>query len=829
MDNIYDFKAVEDRWMKKWIDEKLWSAPEMPDPKKKRYVVTMFPYPSGDLHLGHVEIFSIHDAIARFDRMRGFDVLNPIGWDAFGLPAENAAIKRGTHPKEWTYANIAKHRSSMERLGCSFDWDRVFYTCEPSYYKWNQWFFLRFFERGLAYRKKAPANWCPNDKTVLANEQVIAGHCERCGALVEKRYLTQWFFKITEYADRLLDDLELNTGWTERLKNLQRNWIGRSHGAEVEFQIEGLDRSITVYTTRPDTLWGATFFVMAPEHPLAEQLVAGTDKEAELREFKQEAASLTDIDRVATDRAKNGMPLGKNVINPVNGEAIPMWVADYVLMEYGTGAIMAVPAHDQRDFEFARQYGLEIRPVIQPRDRALDGETMQEAYSDDGVMVNSGSFDGTSSDESVEAVTKWLEQQNLGRAAKNFRIRDWLISRQRYWGTPIPIIFCEHCGEVPVRDDDLPVLLPDDVDFRPSDEGSPLATAHEWVNVTCPSCGAPARRETDTMDTFMDSSWYFHRYVDPDNDSAPFDTEKSNAWMPMDQYTGGITHGTMHLIYARFFQKVLMDMGMVRDAEPFPALLNQGMVTMGGKAMSKSRGNIVEPVAAFDKYGADALRLYMLFSGPPEQDFDWPEEEGVDAIGPTTFSWLQRVWRFFEENGDSAGASLDADAVSLAPPDEALRRHVHRTIKVVTDDYERLSFNTAIARMMELVNEGYRYKAAGGAHPGVLRELMETLLKLMAPMAPYFAEERWHRLGHDGSIHIEPWPPFDPALAAEEAVTMVVQVNGKVRDTIDVPASISEDEMLERALASAKIQGYLNGNDPKKVIARPPKLLSLVV
>jgi leucyl-tRNA synthetase len=470
MDTAYDFSAAEDRWMKKWIDDKLWSAPEIPDPERKRYVVTMFPYPSGDLHMGHVEIFSIHDAIARFERMRGSDVLNPIGWDGFGLPAENAAIKRGIHPKTWTYENIDKHRVSMERLGCSFDWERVFYTCDPEYYRWNQWFFLRFFERGLAYRKKAPANWCPNDKTVLANEQVIAGRCERCDAIVEKRYLTQWFFKITQYADRLLDDLELNSGWTERLKSLQKNWIGRSYGADVRFEIEGLSEPITVFTTRPDTLWGATFFVMAPEHPYLERL-AGPDKADELDRFRKEVAMLTEIDRVAADRPKKGMFLGKYAINPVNGERIPVWVADYVLMEYGTGAIMAVPAHDQRDFEFARQYGLEITPVIQPPGVELDGETMTESYVGPGEMVNSGAFDGTPVEESVPVVTEWLEEKGLGRAAKNFRIRDWLISRQRYWGTPIPIIFCEHCGEVPVPDADLPVELPDDVDFQPTGEG----------------------------------------------------------------------------------------------------------------------------------------------------------------------------------------------------------------------------------------------------------------------------------------------------------------------------------------------------------------------
>jgi leucyl-tRNA synthetase len=590
----------------------------------------------------------------------------------------------------------------------------------------------------------------------------------------------------------------------------------------VRFEIEDLSEPITVFTTRPDTLWGATFFVMAPEHPLVDRL-AGPEKAEELDRFRQEVATLTEIDRVATDRPKKGMFLGKHAVNPVNGERIPVWIADYVLMEYGTGAIMAVPAHDQRDFEFARTYGLEIRPVIQPPGREVDGETMTEAYVGPGEMVNSGRFNGTSVEESVTVVTKWLEEQELGRAAKNFRIRDWLISRQRYWGTPIPIIFCEHCGEVPVPDEDLPVELPDDVDFQPTGEGSPLATAKDWVNVDCPSCGTPARRETDTMDTFMDSSWYFHRYLDPHNEKTPFDREKSDAWMPIDQYTGGITHAVMHLIYARFFQKVLMDMGMAEDPEPFPALLNQGMVTMGGKAMSKSRGNIVEPIEAFEKYGADALRLYMLFSGPPEQDFDWPPE-GVEAIGPTTYSWLQRVWRFFAESPRGDGGEAPT-----SPEDDALRKFVHRTIRVVTDDYARLSFNTAIARMMELVNEGYRYRAAGGANPAVLRELMETLLRLLAPMAPYVTEELWHLLGHDSTIHRERWPEFDPALASEEEVTMVVQVNGKVRDTITVPASIDEAAMLEHALRSEKVQGYLNGGEPRKVIARPPKLLSLVV
>jgi leucyl-tRNA synthetase len=824
MKEPYDFKAIEDHYKQSWIDDELWKAPEIPpDPELKRYLVTMFPYPSGDLHMGHVEIFSIQDAIARFERMRGYDVLNPIGWDAFGLPAENAAIRRGVDPKKWTYENIDMHRASMERLGLSFDWTRVFYTCDPRFYKWNQWLFLHFFERGLAYRKQAAAWWCPNDKTVLANEQVIAGRCERCGAEVVKRYPTQWFFKITDYADRLVDDLELNEGWTERLKMIQRNWIGRSYGAEVDFSIEGRDEPVTVFTTRPDTLWGATFFVLAPEHPLAEELVAGSPVAEKLAEFKDEVARLSEIDRTSTERPKKGLFLERYATNPVNDERIPIWVADYVLMDYGTGAIMAVPAHDQRDFEFARSNGLEIRVVIQPPHASLDADGMTEAYPHDGVMVNSNGFDGTPATESVAKVTEWLETNHRGRAAKNYRLRDWLISRQRYWGTPIPIVHCENCGEVAVPYEELPIELPEDVDFNPTGEASPLATAEDWVNTTCPKCGATAHRETDTMDTFVDSSWYFLRYLDPHNDEAPFDPDKVNAWMAMDQYSGGITHAVMHLIYARFFQKVLMDMGMVEDPEPFPRLLNQGMVTMGGKVMSKTRGNIVEPLEAFDRYGADALRLYLLFSGPPEQDFDWPPE-GVEAIGRVTWPWLQRVWRLSEDV-----RTLDDDGAPEGVLEAELRKALHRTIKVVTRDYEAFSFNTAIARMQELVNEAFRYRGAGGSNKAVMTELVEALMKVLAPMAPYLTEEQWHRFGHEGSIHLSSWPTFDEELAAQNEVTMIVQVNGKVRETIGVPVSITEDEMRERALSSEKIKGYLDGKEPTKVIIKPPKLVSLVV
>jgi leucyl-tRNA synthetase len=753
--------------------------------------------------------------------MNGHQVLNPIGFDAFGLPAENAAIKRGIDPKKWTYSNIDKLYSSAQRLGCSFDWDRTIRTCDPEYYKWNQWFFLKFYDRGLAYKAEAPVNWCPKDKTVLANEQVIAGRCERCDTLVVKRNLAQWFFKITDYADRLLDDMDLNKGWTDHLRRLQRNWIGRSYGAEVFFRLEGIDEPVVVYTTRPDTLWGATFFVMAPEHPLVDELVAGTDKEKEVAAFREQVGRLTEIDRTSTEREKNGLFLGKYAINPVNDERIPVWIADYVLMDYGTGAIMAVPAHDQRDLEFARKYGLPVRVVIQPPGVELDPETITEAWPHEGVMVNSNGFDGTPADGSVKVVTDWLEEKGLGRHAKNFRLRDWLISRQRYWGTPIPIVYCPKCGEVPVPLDELPVVLPEGVDFTPQDEISPLGTAEDWVKINCPKCGGPARRDTDTMDTFVDSAWYFHRFTDPRNDEIPYDVEKSSAWMPMDIYTGGIEHAVLHLLYARFFQKVLMDMGLAKDPEPFPNTLNQGIITMGGKRMSKSRGNIVEPQEAFERYGADSLRLFMLFSGPPEAPFDWPPE-GVDAIGRVTFPWLQRVWRTVERNREASGSEEGSK-------ETALRKHIHKTIKVVTDDYDTKSFNTAIARLMELVNHTNKYREEGGDHRGVLLESSEALLKLLAPMAPYITEELWRRHGHEESIHFAEWPTFDEALALEDEATMIVQVNGKVRDTITVPTSISEDEMVRLALASEKIQSHLGGREPSKVIVKPPKLVSLVV
>ena len=718
MTRDYDFQEIETRLAKRWVDENPWAAPEKPV-GRKRYTVTMFPYPSGDMHMGHVEIFSIADAIARYSRMQGFDVLHPLGFDAFGLPAENAAIKRGINP---TDLDVPEHRPAALVGRSAWDAPSIGVVSSgpatPSTTAGTSGSSCKFFERGLAYRAAAAVNWCPNDKTVLANEQVIAGRCERCDTPVVKRRLTQWFFKITDYADRLLDDMELNTGWSERLRMLQRNWIGRSEGAEVEFQIDGLDRAVTVFTTRPDTLWGATFFVVAPEHELLDELVAGSDKGAELAEFREEVSRLSEIDRTSTEREKKGMFTGRYAINPVNQERIPIWAADYVLMDYGTGAIMAVPAHDQRDFEFARQYELPIRVVIQPPGETIDPDSMAEAFPHDGVMVNSESFDGTPADEAVDKVTEWLESKNLGRRAKNFRLRDWLISRQRYWGTPIPIIHCPSCGEVPVPDDELPVELPDVVDFNPTGEASPLATADEWVNVECPKCGGAARRETDTMDTFVDSSWYFHRYTDPHNEDAPFDRDKDDAWFPIDQYSGGIEHAVLHLIYARFFQKVFMDMGMARDPEPFPSLLNQGTITMQGKRMSKSRGNLVSPGG-----GVRALRgrftssVHAVLRAPPNRTSIGPRKASRRS-GRVTFPWLQRVWRLSEDV-----AELGPDGgTGAGDAEQALLKFMHRTIKVVTADYESLSFNTATARLMELVNETYRYRAAGGADPATLAQ-----------------------------------------------------------------------------------------------------------
>ncbi len=809
----YDPAEIEPRLAEAWVRDRLFEADE-DSPKPKFYCLDMFPYPSGDLHMGHLEAFSGGDVIARYKWMRGYNVLHPIGWDAFGLPAENAAIKRGIHPKEWTYANIEQQARSFVRLGMSFDWSRRFNTCDPDFYRWTQWLFLRFHEAGHAYRRAVPVNWCPKDKTVLANEQVVNGRCERCDTPVTKRDFPSWFLRESDYAQRLIDGLDDLKGWTDHIKTIQRNWIGRSEGADVKFKFVGRDEEIVVFTTRPDTLWGATIMVLAPEHPLARGLVAGTDREAAFDEYVRRVGNRTEIERVALGRRKEGMDTGARAVNPVNGESIPIWVADYVLMEYGTGAMMAVPAHDERDFEFARQEGLPVRVVIQPEGEALDGDTMTSPYVGPGTMVNSGPFDGTAVPGGVSEVIAWLEEQGHGSGRVRYRLRDWNVSRQRYWGCPIPMLHCQECGEVPVPEDELPVLLPELEDYTPTEEGlSPLAKT-EWVNTTCPTCGGKARRETDTFDTFIDSSWYFFRYCGA-SDGDVFDRDRVAYWMPADHYTGGITHATGHLIYSRFFTKVMYDLGMVPFDEPYPNLLNQGMVIMEGSAMSKSRGNLVTPSAIVEEYGADAARVTMLFAGPYEADVDW-----ADVSPQGVFRWLSRIWRLTLERASvvRAGGSPSDDS--------PLRRATHRTIEGVTHDLDRFRFNTAVAKLMTLTSE---IADASDAPAEDVAEAVVALLKLVAPVAPFISEELWRRTGGEGSIHMMSWPVPDPALVVSTTVTMVVQVNGKVRDRIDVPADIGRDDMQRRALAAERVRGHVEGKTVAKVIVVPPKLVNIVV
>ena len=807
MARSYDPEQIEPRWVEAWDADALYAAGPGDGSRPKFYALDMFPYPSGDLHMGHAEAFALGDVIPRFKRMQGYDVLHPIGWDAFGLPAENAAIKRGVHPKEWTYRNIDQQRSSFKRYGVSFDWSRQLNTCDPDYYRWTQWIFLRLFERGLAYRKLAPANWCPKDQTVLANEQVINGACERCGTPVVRKDLTQWFFRITDYAQALLDDMEGLESWSDRVLTMQRNWIGRSEGAEIEFEIAETGDKVTAFTTRPDTLWGGTFFAFAPEHPLVSKLaeIGGTVQPVTELLNRLQATPLTNREQAET---REGIALGVHVLNPVTGEKMPCYVAPFVLMEYGTGAVGGVPGHDQRDFEFARAHGLEVRVVIQPPGEEIRGEDLAEAYPHEGVMVRSGPFDGVPSPESIGRVIEWLEDKGLGRRAVTYRLRDWLISRQRAWGCPIPIIHCEDHGEVAVPDEDLPVLLPEDVEFSPTGE-SPLARHEGFVRASCPTCGKPARRETDTMDTFVDSSWYFYRYCSPGYEEGPFDPEAVTAWMPVDQYTGGIEHAILHLLYSRFLCKVFYDMGLVQFTEPWPRLLNQGMVIMGGAKMSKSRGNLVEPMPLVREWGADAIRLTMLFANRPQDDIDW-----ADVTPKGTREWLERVWR----------AVWDSSERDAEEPDE-LRRLTHRTVKRVTELYERFRFNVAVARLMELTNEIRRTLDAGGG----AREAARTLVLLAAPLAPFITEELWHEpLGESSSVHVEAWPGFDPELAREEAVTLVVQVDGKVRDTMEVAPDLDEDEAERLARDSEKARRALGERAVTRVVARPPRLVNLV-
>ncbi|MFZ0158453.1 MAG: leucine--tRNA ligase [Kineosporiaceae bacterium] len=824
-ENRYDVTAIQDRWLPVWDELAPFRSGRPEDPRPRKYVLDMFPYPSGDLHMGHAEAYALGDVVARYWVQRGYNVMHPIGWDAFGLPAENAAIKRGLDPRAWTYDNIAQQLSSMRRYACSFDWDRILRTCDPEYYRWNQWLFNQLHARGLAYRRPSLVNWCPTDQTVLANEQVVDGRCERCDSPVTKKKLTQWYLKITEYADRLLEDMQQLQGtWPDKVLTMQRNWIGRSTGADVVFAIEGREAPVTVYTTRPDTLFGATFFVVAPDADLAAELAASApdDVRAAFEDYLAQVRRTSEIERLATDRPKTGVFLGRHAVNPVNGERIPIYAADYVLADYGHGAIMAVPAHDQRDLDFARAFDLPVRVVVDVRD--ADGAALPDpaisgvATAGDGAMVNSGPLDGLAKTEAIATIIDTLAATGLGRATTNYRLRDWLISRQRYWGTPIPIVHCQACGQVRVPDEQLPVELPPAAGLDLTPKGtSPLGGAVDWVNVACPQCGGPALRDTDTMDTFVDSSWYFLRFVSPGRDDVPFDVAEVRRWMPVEQYVGGVTHAILHLLYARFFTKVLHDLGMVDFVEPFTALLNQGMVIMNGSAMSKSRGNLVALSDQLDEHGVDAVRLTLVFAGPPEDDIDWAD---VSPAGSARF--LARAWRL-------SGDVTSPVGVDVSGGDVALRSLTHRTLRDVADLIEGFRFNVAVARVMELVNAVRKAIDTGrGSGDPAVREATEAVAIMLSLFAPYAAEDMWARLGHAPGVALAGWPAVDQALLVEQTVTCVVQVAGKVRDRLQVPPAITAEALRALALASPAVQKALDGRGIRTVVIREPKLVNIV-
>ena len=815
----FDVEAIQSRWLPVWDEIKPFRTVADDADMERMYVLDMFPYPSGDLHMGHAEAYALGDVVARYWTQQGRNVLHPIGWDAFGLPAENAAIKRGVDPGEWTYANIEQQKTSMRRYACSFDWDRTLNTCDPEYYRWNQWLFLKMFENGLAYRKASSVNWCPNCQTVLANEQVVDGLCERCDTPVTKKKLTQWYLRITDYADRLLRDMDqLEAGWPEKVLLMQRNWIGRSTGANVDFQIEGRDEPVTVYTTRPDTLYGATFFVVAADSDLAAELAVDSGVEAEFDAYLKQVVATSEMDRLSTDRAKTGVFLNRHAINPVNGERLPVWASDYVLADYGTGAIMAVPAHDQRDLDFARTFDLPIRVVVDDPEAEEDPSVSGVATADEGIHVNSGPLDGLGKDAAIAEMISVLGERGTGESAVNFRLRDWLISRQRYWGTPIPIIHCPECGEVPVPEDQLPVLLPDSagLDLKPKGT-SPLGGAEDWVRTPCPRCGIEARRDTDTMDTFVDSSWYFLRFLDPHNSEAPFDPDEARRWLPVDQYVGGVTHAILHLLYARFFTKVLFDLDMLSFNEPFSKLLNQGMVVMDGSAMSKSRGNIVKLTDELQEHGVDAVRLTMVFSGPPEDDVDWSD---VSPAGAKRF--LARAWRLARDTTADVGVDPEAG-------DRAVRQATHRAVFDAQKAVETFRFNVAVARTMELVNVLRKAidSGPGPADPAV-REGVEAVAVLLSLVAPYTSEDMWASLGHTPPVARAGWPKVDPDLVKQEEVTCVVQVAGKIKDRLQVNPEITDPELEAAALASSAVRSALGSEPPRRIIVRAPKLVNII-
>jgi leucyl-tRNA synthetase len=813
----YNPPEIEKKWQQKWAEDRLYEVTE-DNTRPKYYALTMFAYTSGDLHIGHWYAMAPSDVQARFKRMQGYNVLHPMGFDAFGLPAENAAISRGIHPATWTMQNIANIRRQLKSIGAIYDWNREVITSQPGYYRWTQWFFLKLYQHNLAYRAKAPVNWCPQCQTVLANEQVVDSRCERCDTVVTHRDLEQWFFRTTRYADELMQHDGID--WPERIKIMQRNWVGKSVGAEISFTLDypGVaEKEIRVFTTRPDTTFGVTFMVLAPEHPLVTRLTS-PDRKAKVEEYIARSREQTEIERLSTEKEKDGVFIGSYVTNRLDGEKVPIWIADYVLLSYGTGAVMGVPAHDERDFAFAKKYGLPIRVVIAPA--GWGGEELAEAYIEPGTMANSGQFDGFSSEQGIEAISDFLEENGWGGRTVSYRLRDWLISRQRYWGAPIPMIYCDTCGLVPVPEEDLPVLLPEDAEFKPTGE-SPLKYNEQFVNTPCPQCSAPAKRETDTMDTFMCSSWYFLRYASPDDDKAAFDPDKAKYWLPVDLYTGGAEHAVMHLLYARFFTKAIRDMGLVDFGEPFSRLFNQGIIITEHQKMSKSRGNVITPDGYVAKLGADTVRIYLMFLGPWEQGGDW-SDSGISGAS----RWLNRIWNLVLEGYHRR------QGVSPVEMDEARRelaRTTHQTIRRVTDDLEKLRFNTMIAALMEFTNYLTKAKQNGAIAGSDWPEAIATLLLLLAPTAPHLAEELWQRAGHGYSIHNQSWPQWDEELARDEEVTLVIQVNGRLRDRITVPVSITEAEARQLADDSPRVKAHLEGKEIVKAIYVPGKLLNLVV
>lgn len=825
MKDKYNFEEIEKKWQQVWSDEHAFKTVD-DETKEKYYVLEMFPYPSGKLHMGHVRNYSIGDAIARFKKMKGYNVLHPMGWDSFGLPAENAAIKNGIHPAIWTDSNIAEMHKQLAGLGFSYDWDREVATCKDDYYRWMQWLFIQFQKKGLAYKKENPVNWCPSCRTVLANEQVVEGCCERCHTPVTKKHLSQWYLKITDYANRLLEDLDTLDGWPNKVKLMQKNWIGKSTGAQIRFAIDGTDRELEVFTTRCDTVYGVTFMVMAPEHPYVTELTKGTEYEQATNDYIEECTHKSEIERVSLTKEKTGVFIGNYCVNPFNGKKIPIYISDYVMMDYGTGAVMAVPAHDQRDFEFARKFGLDIVPVVDVEDPAVDLNNLESAAPAEGRLINSGEFNGMDNLKAIPRIIDLIEDKRIGQKTVNYKLRDWLISRQRYWGCPIPMVYCEDCGWVPENEKNLPVKLPTDIEFTGKGE-SPIATSKTFIETICPCCGKPARREIDTMDTFVDSSWYFLRYCDPKNTEKPFDKQKADYWMNVDQYIGGVEHAILHLLYARFFQKVLADLGLVTATEPFRNLLTQGMVIKDGAKMSKSLGNVVSPEEIQKKYGADTARLFILFAAPPEKELDW-SDAGVEG----SYRFLNRVYRLVYEyvtdirDADSATGEL----VVSTSEDRVLNYQLNKTIKKVSEDVGgRFSFNTAISSIMELVNELYKYKQLDNVNMPLLDRAVKSMILVLSPFTPHICEELWSELGEESRVFEAAWPEFDESALVLDEVEIIVQINGKLKDKLTMSKDASNEELEKAARSSDKVKEVVGELSIVKAIIIPGKLVNFVV